>query len=166
MPNKTLCPKCHGQRTTSCLACRGTGKRSIVGIPLGNCKACGGTGRRRCEVCGGGRSRKLVATINTDLLPPTWLRRSAWSRYTSRWRGATVEHWRGRSRSSSGGSSRRNRRPALFIPCLGRARNVAPGTENHPQVGVVRAVLIPKVGVALRCVARGATIAPPWLTNG
>ena len=32
---------------------RGTGKRSIVGIPLGNCKACGGTGRRRCEVCGG-----------------------------------------------------------------------------------------------------------------
>src|SRR5262245_40885987 len=52
-PLKTLCPKCHGQRTTSCLACRGTGKKSIVGIPLGNCKECGGTGRRRCEVCGG-----------------------------------------------------------------------------------------------------------------
>ena len=45
MPQKTLCPKCHGQRTTSCVACRGTGKNSILGITIGNCKACGGTGR-------------------------------------------------------------------------------------------------------------------------
>ncbi len=38
---------------TSCLACRGTGKESAAGIPLGNCKECGGTGRHRCDVCGG-----------------------------------------------------------------------------------------------------------------
>ena len=53
MPNKILCPKCHGQRTTSCVACRGTGKASIVGIPIGSCKECAGTGRRRCDLCGG-----------------------------------------------------------------------------------------------------------------
>jgi hypothetical protein len=53
MPQKTLCPKCHGQRTTACLTCRGAGKRSVAGIPLGNCKECGGTGQHRCDVCGG-----------------------------------------------------------------------------------------------------------------
>ena len=53
MPKKTLCPKCHGQRTTSCLACHGTGKKSILRIKIGNCKECGGTGRHRCDVCGG-----------------------------------------------------------------------------------------------------------------
>jgi hypothetical protein len=35
MPQRTLCPKCHGQRTTSCVACRGTGKNSIAGITIG-----------------------------------------------------------------------------------------------------------------------------------
>jgi hypothetical protein len=53
MPNRFLCPKCHGQRTTSCAACGGTGKRSIVGIPIGACKECDGGGHRRCDVCGG-----------------------------------------------------------------------------------------------------------------
>jgi DnaJ-class molecular chaperone len=53
MPNKTLCPKCHGQRTVSCLECHGSGKKSIMAIPFGDCKECGGTGRRRCDVCGG-----------------------------------------------------------------------------------------------------------------
>ena len=53
MPQKTLCPKCHGQRMTSCLACRGMGKKSAAGIPLGSCNECGGTGRHRCDVCGG-----------------------------------------------------------------------------------------------------------------
>ena len=53
MPNRVLCPHCHGQRATSCLACTGTGKRSLAGSILGNCKECNGTGRRRCEVCGG-----------------------------------------------------------------------------------------------------------------
>jgi len=53
MPNRVLCPKCHGQRTSACLACRGTGKRSIAGVKIGNCKECDGSGRRRCDVCGG-----------------------------------------------------------------------------------------------------------------
>jgi hypothetical protein len=53
MPQRTLCSKCHGQRATFCLACRGTGKKSVVGIPLGSCSECGGTGRRRCDLCGG-----------------------------------------------------------------------------------------------------------------
>ena len=53
MPTKTLCPKCHGQRTTYCRVCRGTGKKSVAGITVGDCNTCGGTGRRRCDVCGG-----------------------------------------------------------------------------------------------------------------
>jgi hypothetical protein len=53
MPTKTLCPKCHGQRTTYCRVCRGTGKKSVAGISVGNCNTCGGSGRRRCDVCGG-----------------------------------------------------------------------------------------------------------------
>ena len=53
MPNRVLCPKCHGQRTSACLACRGTGKWSIVGVNIGKCKECDGSGRRRCDVCGG-----------------------------------------------------------------------------------------------------------------
>ena len=53
MPTRTLCPQCHGQRTTYCRVCRGTGKKSIAGISVGNCNTCGGTGRRRCDVCGG-----------------------------------------------------------------------------------------------------------------
>ena len=52
MPNRVLCPKCHGQRTSACLACRGTGQRSIAGINMGNCKECNGSGQRRCDVCG------------------------------------------------------------------------------------------------------------------
>jgi hypothetical protein len=53
MPNRFLCPKCRGQRTTSCTHCGGSGKRSIAGIAIGNCKECNGTGLRRCDVCGG-----------------------------------------------------------------------------------------------------------------
>ena len=53
MPNRVLCPKCHGQRTSACLVCRGTGKRSIAGINISNCKECNGSGQRRCDVCGG-----------------------------------------------------------------------------------------------------------------
>jgi DnaJ-class molecular chaperone len=53
MPNRILCPKCHGQRTTACVVCRGTGKKSIVGNTIAECKECGGTGQRRCDVCGG-----------------------------------------------------------------------------------------------------------------
>jgi hypothetical protein len=49
MPNRLLCPKCHGQRTSACLACGGTGKRSIAH----NCKECNGSGQQRCYVCGG-----------------------------------------------------------------------------------------------------------------
>ena len=53
MPNRVLCPKCHGQRTTTCGACRGTGKKSTVGITVAKCKECDGIGQRRCNVCGG-----------------------------------------------------------------------------------------------------------------
>ena len=53
MPNRVLCPKCHGQRTSACLACRGTGQRLIASINMGNCKECNGSGQRRCDVCGG-----------------------------------------------------------------------------------------------------------------
>jgi hypothetical protein len=53
MPNRFLCPKCRGQRTTCCTRCGGSGKRSIVGIKIGNCTECAGTGQRRCDVCGG-----------------------------------------------------------------------------------------------------------------
>ncbi len=53
MPTKTLCPVCHGQRTTSCSACRGSGKRSFAGVTVGTCKQCNGRGQRRCQRCGG-----------------------------------------------------------------------------------------------------------------
>src|SRR4029453_14619531 len=36
MPDMVLCPKCHGQRTSVCLACNGTGQR--------RCDVCGGSG--------------------------------------------------------------------------------------------------------------------------
>jgi hypothetical protein len=52
MPRK-LCPKCHGQRTTGCSACHGTGRRMIANSPGDNCKQCGGTGRRLCDRCSG-----------------------------------------------------------------------------------------------------------------
>jgi DnaJ-class molecular chaperone len=52
MPNK-LCPRCHGQRTTTCLKCHGTGKKLIINTPIGDCEECGGTGRRICNVCNG-----------------------------------------------------------------------------------------------------------------
>ncbi len=52
MPNRVLCPKCHGQRTRACLACHGTGKRPIAGINIG-CNECNGSGQRRCDVCMG-----------------------------------------------------------------------------------------------------------------
>ena len=53
MPNRILCPKCRGQRTTLCDRCRGSGKRSVAGVTIGRCKECNGTGQRRCDVCGG-----------------------------------------------------------------------------------------------------------------
>src|SRR5689334_10295821 len=53
MPNRVLCPTCHGQRTSVCVACLGTGKRSIGGLNVGSCKECNGSGQRRCDVCGG-----------------------------------------------------------------------------------------------------------------
>ena len=53
MPNRYLCPKCHGQRATSCAVCGGTGKRSLAGIPIGVCKDCKGSGHQRCDICGG-----------------------------------------------------------------------------------------------------------------
>jgi hypothetical protein len=53
IPNRFLCPKCHGQRTTSCAICGGTGKRSLADIPSGVCKECKGSGNRRCDVYGG-----------------------------------------------------------------------------------------------------------------
>ena len=40
MPTRTLCPKCHGQRATYCRVCRGTGKKSVAGISVGNCNTC------------------------------------------------------------------------------------------------------------------------------
>jgi len=60
MPNRFLCPKCRGQRTTSCTLCGGSGKRSIAGITIGNCKECNGTGQRRCDVCGGTGEIEMV----------------------------------------------------------------------------------------------------------
>jgi DnaJ-class molecular chaperone len=53
MPNRFLCPKCHGQRTVCCAACGGAGKRSLAGIPVDVCKECNGSGHQRCDVCGG-----------------------------------------------------------------------------------------------------------------
>ena len=53
MPNRFLCPRCRGQRTTTCTVCGGSGKPYVTGIAIGNCKECNGTGRRRCDVCGG-----------------------------------------------------------------------------------------------------------------
>ena len=52
MPRK-LCPRCHGQRTTSCLACHGTGKKTVENVQIGNCEECHGTGRRLCDICSG-----------------------------------------------------------------------------------------------------------------
>ena len=36
MPDKVLCPECHGQRTTACPTCNGSGRR--------HCDVCGGSG--------------------------------------------------------------------------------------------------------------------------
>lgn len=61
---RLLCPRCHGQGTTYCLECHGTGKKVTVTPPIGNCEECGGTGRRHCDVCNGtgGVDRKLGAS--------------------------------------------------------------------------------------------------------
>jgi hypothetical protein len=53
MPTRTLCPKCHGQRTCSCPACSGSGGRAFAGVIIGICEHCHGSGRCRCDVCGG-----------------------------------------------------------------------------------------------------------------
>ena len=53
MPNRVLCPKCHGQRTVGCFACHGRGKGSTLGITVGTCKECDGSGQFRCDVCSG-----------------------------------------------------------------------------------------------------------------
>jgi len=43
MPDRVLCPKCHGQRTVFCPACRGNGKQLIAGVSSGDCSECNGT---------------------------------------------------------------------------------------------------------------------------
>src|SRR6266704_3245488 len=53
MPDRLLCPKCRGQRTTACSICGGSGKQSITGLTIGNCKECNGTGQHLCDVCAG-----------------------------------------------------------------------------------------------------------------
>jgi hypothetical protein len=53
MPTRTLCPKCHGQRTIACRACGGSGGRSFKGVVIGICERCHGSGQCRCDVCGG-----------------------------------------------------------------------------------------------------------------
>src|SRR5262245_37898065 len=63
---KVLCPKGHGQRTSSCTVCRGTGKRSILSVSIGSCKECGGTGQRRCDVCGGSGEVEPARPIAPD----------------------------------------------------------------------------------------------------
>jgi hypothetical protein len=68
MPRK-LCPRCHGQRTTSCLECHGTGKKAVVNIPTGNCEECGGTGRRLCDVCGVRAKSNFSRHIQNSPLP-------------------------------------------------------------------------------------------------
>jgi hypothetical protein len=79
MPNRLLCPKCRGQRTTTCTVCGGSGKPYIAGIAIGNCKQCNGTGRRRCDVCGGvGETEPMSDPIKgasdgkqpAELIPP------------------------------------------------------------------------------------------------
>jgi hypothetical protein len=64
MPSGFLCPKCHGQRTTGCLVCAGTGKRSFAGISIGACKECKGSGRQRCNVCGGSGEVEREVELN------------------------------------------------------------------------------------------------------
>ena len=66
MPNRFLCPKCHGQRTASCTACGGTGKRSLAGIPIGVCKECNGSGHKRCDVCGGTGEIEQEVQLNSN----------------------------------------------------------------------------------------------------
>jgi DnaJ-class molecular chaperone len=53
MPYRFLCPRCHGQRTTACKLCGGSGKRLVAGMAVGKCKECNGTGQQRCDVCSG-----------------------------------------------------------------------------------------------------------------
>jgi hypothetical protein len=53
MPTRTLCPKCHGQRTIACPVCSGSGGRCSAGVIIGICEQCHGSGRCRCDVCGG-----------------------------------------------------------------------------------------------------------------
>ena len=65
MPNGFLCPKCHGQRTTSCPICGGTGKRSLAGIPIGACKECKGSGHERCDACGGSGEVEREIELNS-----------------------------------------------------------------------------------------------------
>ena len=64
MPRK-LCAKCHGQRTISCPACHGTGKKTIANTSVSDCEECGRTGRRPCDVCGGtGEVEHLSVALN------------------------------------------------------------------------------------------------------
>jgi hypothetical protein len=53
MPTRSLCLKCHGQRTIACPICSGSGGRSFAGVVIGICEKCHGSGRCRCDVCGG-----------------------------------------------------------------------------------------------------------------
>jgi DnaJ-class molecular chaperone len=67
IPNRFLCPKCHGQRMTCCSNCGGNGKRSIAGITIGNCKECNGAGQCRCDVCGGTGEIEAVQPPHSEL---------------------------------------------------------------------------------------------------
>jgi hypothetical protein len=42
MPTKTLCPKCHGQRTITCPVCSGSGGTCFAGVVVGICGQCHG----------------------------------------------------------------------------------------------------------------------------
>ena len=53
MPTRTLCPKCHGQRTVACPVCGGSGGKAFAGVIIGICEQCHGAARCRCDVCGG-----------------------------------------------------------------------------------------------------------------
>jgi len=64
MPSGLLCPKCHGQRTTSCPVCEGSGNSSLAGISVGACKECKGSGRQRCNFCGGSGEVEREVELN------------------------------------------------------------------------------------------------------
>src|SRR5215831_2018783 len=43
MTTRTLCPKCHGQRTVACTVCSGSGGRCVARVVIGICAQCHGS---------------------------------------------------------------------------------------------------------------------------